>query len=435
MSKLNNKPLLSGRQARLKKRAKQLTRRLKAVPASQLLELLPESLLQQVSDSTQVDYQVKHLEGRLMVLLLLQGILTDKDDSLRSLEHLYNSPSFAYFSGKGTHHTRHSSLADRLSHIQVSFFEELYAGFLSNVRAQYGRRLEKEYGWLWRFDSTMVALSGALSEIGMRVGARPKLGEGVKQIKFSVGLQGLIPSTALLLHDQKDLSEDRALYQLIEQAAVEPQQIAVFDRGLKSRKAFKHFSERGLYFVTRLSTPRYEVVAEHKNIKGRHHGELTFHADQIVHLYESGDQEPMRAVSFRLITAICTQGENAGKTFYLLTNILDLTAFQIAEVYRKRWDIELFFRFLKQQIGLRHLLAYNENGIRAVFYVRLLCATMLQLFYWLNQRTDAKIAKRDFADQLQWEQFIIMALLAGADPLKLKKQLDDYQGIKPKTPT
>lgn len=427
MAKDINKSLLSGRDQRRKKRAQKLSKMLKAVPAKQLLDLLPPELLEKASEETRVDYQVKHLEGRLMVLLLLQGVLTDKDDSLRSLESLYNSPSFERFSGKGKHQTRHSSLADRLSSIELRFFERLYEGFLLNVHKAYGKKLEKEFGWLRRFDSTMVALSANLAKIGMRVGARPKKGKGKAQIKFTVGLQGLIPTSARVFHEQKYLSEERALLQVIEESQLDKGEVAVFDMGLKSRKTFKKFAQEGLLFVTRLKSPRHDVVREHKNIKGRQHGDLRFISDQIVHLYQSGDGPAMSEVEYRLVTALCVRGEHAGKTYYFLTNITDLTAFEVADIYLKRWDIEIFFRFLKQHIGLRHLLAHNANGITAVFYVRLLAATMLQIFFFLNKRRDVGIAKMEFADQLHWEQIITMAILAGADPDKLKQQLVENQ--------
>ncbi len=224
-----------------------MSKALKAIPARQLLDLLPKELLDQVSRETHVDHQVKHLEGRLMVLLLLQGILSDKDENLRSLEGLYNSPGFEQFSGKGKHQTRHSSLADRLANVKLDFFERLYEGFLSNVNKVYGKKLEKEFGWLRRFDSTMVALSANLSKVGMRVGAKPKKGNGKAQIKFTVGLQGLIPTSARVFHEQKHLPEERALLQVIEESQLDKEEVAVFDMGLKSRKTFKKFAQEGLF--------------------------------------------------------------------------------------------------------------------------------------------------------------------------------------------
>ena len=417
------KPLKAAQAERRKKRAERLAKAIKAIPAAELMDLLPEELLRAVAAETEVDHQVKHLTGRLLVLLLLQSILKDRDESLRSLEGLYNSASFERFSGKGKHQTRHSSLAERLAHVEVTFFERLYEGFLANVRQRYQRQLDKEFGWLWRFDSTMVSVSAALSQIGMRVGARSKQGEGRKQIKFTVGLQGLLPSSVQVFHEQAALSEERALRQLIDQSAIKPNEIVVFDRGLKSRKTLASFAERGLFFVTRLTKPRYLVVRPHKALEGRQHGTLRFVSDQIVQLYTSGQQAAPEPTEFRLVEAVCCHGKHAGKTFYFLTNMIEQTAFAIADLYLKRWDIEVFFRFLKQQIGLRNLLAYNENGLTAVFYVRLLCATMLQLFCFLNQRRDFTIAKQQFADQLHEDELFTQAVLAGANPDKLRQLL------------
>ena len=170
----------------------------------------------------------------------------------------------------------------------------------------------------------------------------------------------------------------------------------------------------------------------HKNIKGRTHGDLKFISDQIVYLYQSGGAPSNKEVEYRLITTECIQGDHAGKTYVFLTNILDLTAFEIADIYLKRWDIELFFRFLKQHVGLQHLIAHNHNAITALFYIRLLSATMLQLFFFLNERRDLGIAKMEFADQLNWEIWVTMAILKGADPKKIDPIGHTTKRLKPK---
>ena len=59
---------------------------------------------------------------------------------------------------------------------------------------------------------------------------------------------------------------------------------------------------------------------------------------------------------------------------------------------------------------------------------------MLQIFLFLNKRRDLGIAKMEFADQLQWDQSITMAILAGADPDKLRQQVGNYQGLNLKKP-
>jgi transposase len=246
----------------------------------------------------------------------------------------------------------------------------------------------------------MIALSAALGKTGMRVGAKPKSGPGKVQIKVTLALKGLLPSHAKVFTEQPFLSEERALKQVIDESELKDGDVVVFDRGVKGRKAFQSLNERGCQFVTRLREPRYEVFEVHQEVKGLTDGNLRFVDDLIVHLYQSGETKILPA-PFRLVIAQAIQGEHAGKTFYFLTNILEMSAAQIAQAYLRRWDIEVFFRFLKQEMGLRNLLFHNENGIKAVLYLRLFTATLFRLYMWLNKRTDFKISKRVLQSELE----------------------------------
>ena len=83
----------------------------------------------------------------------------------------------------------------------------------------------------------------------------------------------------------------------------------------------------------------------------------------------------------------------------LITNVYDLNAFEISTIYRKRWDIECFFRFLKQEMGFNHLIARNENGIKIMAYVTLIAAMLVLVFKKLNNMKGYKITKFKFAEQ------------------------------------
>lgn len=404
MAKTLRSPLAKIRAKNSEKRHKARQKRLIKVGVKPLMSLLPPELLEGLAESSDVDVQVKHLWGSLMVSLMVYSIIMDRDDSFHTLADVYNSHSFQHFSGKGGHQTSHSSLASRFAKIKVEYFEDLYNGFIANIQKKYGSRLDKEFGRLARFDSTMVSLSAALasSGTGMRVGAKPKKSKGKVQVKFTVGLQGILPAHAQVYCDQAHLSEEKALKEAIDRADLNADDAVVFDMGMKSRKTFQTFQEQGRVFVTRLKNPRYQLLQVHKQIKGREHKNLEFLADEIVHLHKSGADNILE-VPFRLITAKVRTGPKAKTTLYLLTNILDLNAGQIADIYLQRWDIEVFFRFIKQEIGLKNLLSFNENGIKAIFFLRLLTATLLRLFMWLNKRDGYKAAKFALQDELIME--------------------------------
>ena len=80
------------------------------------------------------------------------------------------------------------------------------------------------------------------------------------------------------------------------------------------------------------------------------------------------------------------------KMLNLISNINNLDAFELAFMYRKRWDIEVFFRFIKQEIGraafrFSHLISRNENGIKVMAMIILIAAMLVLLYKNLMLRT------------------------------------------------
>ena len=72
-------------------------------------------------------------------------------------------------------------------------------------------------------------------------------------------------------------------------------------------------------------------------------------------------KEELFEVPFRLIVA--RGKDDPGKEFWFITNDFDLSAKEITDAYRRRWDIEVFFCFIKQELNASHLVSLNKNGI------------------------------------------------------------------------
>lgn len=85
-------------------------------------------------------------------------------------------------------------------------------------------------------------------------------------------------------------------------------------------------------------------------------------------------REESAETDFRLVVI---KNEKQNKEFWVLKNEFDLSTKEIADYYRKRWDIELFFRFLKQELNLSHLVFFNKNGIEVMVYMTMIAAMML----------------------------------------------------------
>ena len=82
-----------------------------------------------------------------------------------------------------------------------------------------------------------------------------------------------------------------------------------------------------------------------------------------------------------------------------MTNEFELSAKEIADYYRKRWDIEVFFRFLKQELNLSHLVSMNKNGIEVMIYMTMIASMLLLIYKNVYRDWDTKPQK----DVLQWK--------------------------------
>jgi len=383
---------------------------------SKLIEMIPDELLENIAKDTTVDYQVKHLKATLMFKLFLFSILKSERLSSRFMEFFYNSSEFKTFSGKGGHQTRHSSIADRMRTIDGKYFETVFEN-IAKILEKHFRKKTKKVTEILRFDSTMVAVGAGLIKQGMQVGKKAEKSNGKKQLKFSIGQKGMFPSSVQLFTGQSHLSEDIALREAIIKNANSQESIVVFDRGLQKRGTFVEFDESGISFVTRANNYiKYEKQEVFKIIKGRETETLVFEEDILVYLFDHYNKKIDKP--FRLIKA---RIKKTDEPIYFLTNITDLTAREISDIYQRRWDIEVFFRFIKQELNFSNLLAYNENGIKVMMYMILITAMLILIYKKVNNIEGYKIAKLSFIDDLQMEITKAIVKSCGGDPKLMKK--------------
>jgi len=112
-------------------------------------------------------------------------------------------------------------------------------------------------------------------------------------------------------------------------------------------------------------------------------------SDQVVWLGCAGKRDELKQ-PLRLIRIACKPHRQRGKTgrggpeqgeFLLIaTDLLDLPAAVIALIYRKRWTVELFFRFFKHVLGCRHLLSHRKNGIEIQVYCAIIVSMLIALW-------------------------------------------------------
>jgi hypothetical protein len=382
------------------------------VKVSDLVALIPDSYFDEIAEQTNVDYQVKKLNGKLIFNLLLMSVLQSERLSLRVMEQLFSTPRFKKFAQvDDSITTRHSSIRDRISTINKAYFEELFYKISSLFNTKFKQKGYGKYS-VERFDSTVVSLSSKLLKFGMYSGSKTKDGSHkINQLKFTIGFNGLTPRKVNVYSEQKYLGENDTLFETLMNGEFERNTIAVFDRGLNSRERFKKINDANKLFVTRINpTKNYKILKE--LIKETEETD-TLIIEQDLEVYLKDAKSAWLKCKVRLIIA---RNKETNEKMYFVSNINDLDASEITEIYKMRWDIEVFFRFLKQELNLKHLVSRSENGIHVMLYMTLITAMLLLLYKRLNKVTGYKIAKLKFINELDNELMKHIIIECNGDP-------------------
>ena len=396
------------------------------ISLKQVLDFIPEALLTHLSATSKVDHYSKVLHGKKMFYLLLFCIFDNEKLSQRTLEDTFNSSGFKALFGLGEEEkVRRSSISERLSKIDSNYFKEIYEQMYGRFSELYSKTEIEKYN-LIRVDSTIVADTCAK----LKEGIDQKSGK--KLVKFSFSFDGILPSGVEVFTGQKYSSEEAALPEaILKQVKKEEhhENIYVIDRGLQSTRVMKDFDEKSVKFIIRSKENRKfeEIESFLDGKKSQKWDDWEVMKDSKVKLYtgkpvlnKRGNihhREEKVETCFRLVVI---KNEKKDKEFWFLTNEFELSAKEIADYYRKRWDIEVFFRFLKQELNLSHLVSMNKNGIEVMIYMTMI-ASMLLLIYKKVNDLGYKTAKRRIAMEIRDMITAILIIFAGGNPDKVFK--------------
>lgn len=397
------------------------------VSVNELLGFIPEALLSHLSTSTKVDHYSKVLHGKKVFYLLLYSIIDNERLSQRTLEDTFNYSGFkAVFNLDESETVRRSSISERLSKIDANYFKEIFQYMYDRFSQSYNQQERDKYN-LIRVDSTIVSQAATKLKEGIDQNS------GKKLIKFSISFDGILPAGVEVFNKQCYSAEDNALPEAILNQVKkdsEHRNIYIIDRGVQSTRTMKEFDQSHIKFVIRAKENRKHeeiksLIEENQDLDI---GDNFLIKDSIINLYtgtpiknKPGNtyfREEKVENKFRLV--VVKNKENPKKEFWFITNDFELTAKEVAQYYRKRWDIEVFFRFIKQELNVSHLVSLSKNGMEVMIYMTLIAA-MLILIYKKANDLGYKTAKRRFGLELRELITAIMIVFAGGDPSKVFK--------------
>lgn len=378
-----------------------------------LLNLIPQEELEFLAAETNVDYQVKKLNGITIFQLLIFSYLSPQKISLRIMEEFFKSMKFQIISGIKDKTTRYNSIRDRICNMNPDFFEKIFKTLFDRFNV-----LLDEKEAIIRYDSTMIGISSKLVEWGMKVGSKTNK----VQLKYTFGMKGSIPCDVKIFDNQKELSEDMAIPKTILSDDISKTGIIVFDRGVQSRQAFNDFTKSDRLFVTRANTfINYRIIKKNNITQSTTDEDTLFIEEDLIVLLKSKNAK-WGEQSYRLIKARIKETK---ESIYFLSNIETLTPLEIAAIYKKRWEIEVLFKFMKQHLNFKHLVSRNKNGIKIMLYITLIVAILIIAYKKINKIINFKIALFKFSEELDRSITKQIVILTGGNPNKLPHLFSD----------
>ena len=325
---------------------------------SQILKLIPRTDFESIVKTTGGQKGAKGFSswGQFVAMLFCQ---LGRAHSLREIEGGLKSCE-GKLSHLGVEAPARSSLAYANAHRPWQTFEKVFYGLYETVAA---RALGKHK---FRFKNKLVSIDSTVIDLclSMYDWAKYRRTKGAVKLHLVLDHDGYLPCFGIItdgkVHDVK----------VAHQIHFASGTIVVDDRGYNDYRLFANWTETGVFFVTRMKdNALYEVTEAHK--PPRNPNVL---ADETIRLTGSGASDKCP----HLLRRIEFVREDTGTVLVFLTNNFKLSANTIAAIYKDRWQIELFFKALKQNLKIKTFVGTSQNAVRTQLWIALIAMLLLK---------------------------------------------------------
>ena len=231
-------------------------------------------------------------------------------------------------------------------------------------------------GFLRRFRKTIHAVDSTTIQLVANCmdWAKHRRRKAAAKCHLRLNLQSFLPSCAII--DTAKDHDNRRARQVC--AELESGEISVFDKAYVDFTHLLELTRREVWWVTRAKDNlQYRVV---KRLNTTEHPRIL--ADELIALTVSRSSRAYPRRLRRVVALIEVEGKDVEMVF--LTNHLTWSAWTVAELYRCRWDIEVFFKEIKQTLQLADFLGHSANAVRWQIWIGLLVHLLLRYLAYVH---------------------------------------------------
>ena len=296
----------------------------------------------------------------------------------------------------GAGNVTRSSLSRVNENQPYTLYEALFHKLLSRCQG-----VAPKHGF--RFGNKLYSLDSTTIDLCLSVFPWAKFRRAKGAVKVHVGLdhEGLLPSFVSISDGKKhDVTVARAL-------ELPAESIVVMDRAYVDYSWFNSLNNNGIFFVTRQKRNAiYRIIERRDVIKSKG---LT--CDQTILLTGTKAETcpvPLRRIGYR--------DPETGKHYVFLTNNFHLAAKTIADIYKSRWQIELFFKCIKQNLKIKSFVGTSKNAVMTQIWIAM-CTYLLLAWIKFSSQIDRSLQQMIRLLQLNlFERRELLPLLRGDPP-------------------
>lgn len=323
---------------------------------AQVIDFIPRYQFDKLVKKYKGDWHAKELTCYNQLLQLLFGQIIGCD-SLRDICMCLEAHSGILYHLGIKKSVTHSSLSRANENRDCRIYEELGKYLIALVRPMYSGTKVTEItieNVIYALDSTTISTS-----IVLAAWALGKYSKGAVKMHTLLDLRGSIPANLHVTdgkwHDSNELDE----------IVPEPFAFYMMDKAYVDFIALFRFHKAGAYWISRpKDNMKYEVVNHCLDIDPS----TGICGDFIIKLTTPKSKklypEPIRMVTYH--------DSVTGNDVEFITNNFEISAIEVANLYRHRWDIEVFFKWIKQNIVVKTLWGYSENAVRIHLWVAII---------------------------------------------------------------
>jgi len=374
---------------------------------SELLRVFPRYEFEKLEKEHNGNYYTKYFTGWQQLMVLLFAQIGGKD-SLREIETSLNVHQSKWYH-LGLEGIKRSTLSDAMGNRSYKIFEGVFYKLLEKCRSLTPHHKFRFKNPLLTLDSTVIDL--CLSIFPWAVFRKRK---GAIKLHYLYDHSGSLPSFMVMTdgkhHDIRVARDNKKL-----DFALLPDSILSIDRAYLDYNWLWDLNKKGVFFVTRAKDNiNCEVTGQHKPIKNKH-----VLRDDIISLkgyYTSRKYpEPLRIVGY-------TDPET-GKYYQFLTNNFILAAKTIADIYKSRWQIEMFFKWIKQNLKIKSFLGTTPNAVMSQIWVAMCYYLLLTYIKYQTKFAHSITELNRMIKEILMERTMLIDILS-LNVKKLKKIRD-----------